>query len=74
MREFFQSELEKIYNFAKQVHSGNIKSVNGKKFKNVVQIGIGGSSLGPKALYSSIKNYAKKTQSSLNEWLFYFKH
>ncbi|MCD2379609.1 glucose-6-phosphate isomerase [Borreliella burgdorferi] len=65
MREFFQSELEKIYNFAKQIHSGNIKSSNGKKFKNVVQIGIGGSSLGPKALYSSIKNYAKKHNLAL---------
>ncbi len=36
-----------------------------KSLKIVVQIGIGGSSLGPKALYSSIKNYAKKHNLAL---------
>ncbi|AYE36578.1 glucose-6-phosphate isomerase [Borrelia turcica IST7] len=60
MREFFNRELKRIFEFAKQVHNGSIKSIKGKTFKNVVQIGIGGSSLGPKALYTAIKNYAKQ--------------
>ncbi|AGT27674.1 glucose-6-phosphate isomerase [Borrelia miyamotoi] len=60
MRKFFQNELERIFEFAKQVQNGLIKSISGKIFKNVVQIGIGGSSLGPKALYTTIKNYANK--------------
>ncbi|AWG43082.1 glucose-6-phosphate isomerase [Candidatus Borreliella tachyglossi] len=60
MREFFARELERIFDFAKQVQNGSIKNTNGKPFKNVVQIGIGGSSLGPKALYTSIKNYARQ--------------
>ncbi|AHH03735.1 Glucose-6-phosphate isomerase [Borrelia nietonii YOR] len=60
MRKFFEIELKRIFEFAKQVQNGSIKSISGKVFKNVVQIGIGGSSLGPKALYTAIKNYAKK--------------
>ncbi|UER67876.1 glucose-6-phosphate isomerase [Borrelia sp. BU AG58] len=60
MREFFEKELKRILEFAKQVQNGTIKSVKGKSFKNVVQIGIGGSSLGPRALYTAIKNYARK--------------
>ncbi|QMU99478.1 glucose-6-phosphate isomerase [Borrelia sp. A-FGy1] len=60
MREFFVRELQKIFSFAKQIQNGKIKSLKGEKFKNVVQIGIGGSSLGPKALYTAIKNYAKQ--------------
>ncbi|WP_421622546.1 glucose-6-phosphate isomerase [Borrelia sp. MN22-0132] len=60
MREFFERELKRIFEFAKQVQNGSIKSISGKVFKNVVQIGIGGSSLGPKALYTAIKNYAKQ--------------
>ncbi|WP_024653321.1 glucose-6-phosphate isomerase [Borrelia persica] len=59
MREFFEGELNKIFAFAKKVQNGTIQNTNGKAFKNIVQVGIGGSSLGPKALYSAIKNYAK---------------
>lgn len=39
--------LESIKTFADNVHSGKILSGTGKKFKNVIVAGIGGSSLGP---------------------------
>ncbi|WKC58265.1 glucose-6-phosphate isomerase [Borrelia sp. P9F1] len=60
MRKFFEGELKRIFEFARQVQNGTIESVKGRSFKNVVQVGIGGSSLGPKALYTAIKNYARQ--------------
>ena len=39
--------LAKIADFTAKVHSGEILSGTGKKFKNVIVAGIGGSSLGP---------------------------
>ncbi|AHH06793.1 hypothetical protein BCD_0727 [Borrelia crocidurae DOU] len=70
MREFFEKELHKIFEFAQKIQNGTIKNTNGKVFKNVVQIGIGGSSLGPKALYTTIKNYAQ--QKNLYKMKAYF--
>jgi len=39
--------LEEIKTFAKDVHRGTIRAVNGKKFSDLLIIGIGGSALGP---------------------------
>lgn len=55
-REFYTSQLDKIRKFVSQVHSGKIKGSTGKAFDTVVQIGIGGSDLGPRALYLSLAN------------------
>ncbi|MCF0262406.1 MAG: glucose-6-phosphate isomerase [Sphaerochaetaceae bacterium] len=48
--DFYQGELDKIKDFSDKVRSGQIKGSTGKEFKTVVQIGIGGSDLGPRAL------------------------
>ncbi len=58
MRRFYLNELEKIRAFSNDVHSGKIKSARGKPFTDVVQIGIGGSDLGPRAMYIALKNWA----------------
>ena len=47
---FYKSELKKIEEFSEAVRSGKVKGSTGKPFKHVVQIGIGGSDLGPRAL------------------------
>ena len=57
---FYKGELEKIKAFSKDVHEGSIKGSTGKAFKTVCQIGIGGSDLGPRALYLALKGYEKK--------------
>ncbi|HEV2573399.1 MAG TPA: glucose-6-phosphate isomerase [Beijerinckiaceae bacterium] len=41
------AEREKLLNFAEQIRSGAIRAANGKPFTDVVNIGIGGSDLGP---------------------------
>lgn len=39
--------LDKVKNFSKSIHAGEIKSKSGSKFKHLLIIGIGGSALGP---------------------------
>ena len=55
-REFYLNEQKKIAEFANKVHSGEIANGAGEKFTTVVQIGIGGSDLGPRAMYLALEN------------------
>ncbi len=59
-RKFYLEQQEKIAEFAGKVHRGEIVNENGEKFTTVVQIGIGGSDLGPRAMYLALENWAKK--------------
>lgn len=58
-RKFYKNEQKKIAEFAKKVHDGEIKNEAGEPFTTVVQIGIGGSDLGPRAIYLALENWAK---------------
>jgi glucose-6-phosphate isomerase len=58
-RDFYVKEQKRIAEFADKVHSGKITNANGEKFTTVVQIGIGGSDLGPRAMYLALENWAK---------------
>ncbi len=58
-RDFYVGEQKKIAEFVKKVHSGEITNAAGEKFTTVVQIGIGGSDLGPRAIYLALENWAK---------------
>ena len=49
-KNFYLRELEKIKLFSEDVRNGLVRGSTGKKFEHVVQIGIGGSDLGPRAL------------------------
>ncbi|HPS43047.1 MAG TPA: glucose-6-phosphate isomerase [Treponemataceae bacterium] len=60
LRKFYEEQTEKIAAFAKKVHSGEIKGSKGDKFTTVCQIGIGGSDLGPRALYLAMDGWAVK--------------
>ena len=62
-REFYVSQQKKTAEFAKKVHAGEITNAAGEKFTTVVQIGIGGSDLGPRAMYLALENWAKATGS-----------
>jgi len=59
-REFYMNEQKRIAEFANKVHNGEITNAAGEKFTTVVQIGIGGSDLGPRAMYLALENWAKK--------------
>ena len=59
-RTFYVEQQNRIAEFAGKVHSGEIANGAGEKFTTVVQIGIGGSDLGPRAMYLALENWAKK--------------
>ncbi|MGN1376823.1 MAG: glucose-6-phosphate isomerase [Dorea sp.] len=58
-RAFYVEQQTKIAEFANKVHAGEITNAAGEKFTTVVQIGIGGSDLGPRAIYIALENWAK---------------
>ena len=60
LAKFYAEQQEKIAAFAKKVHAGEVKGSKGDKFTTVVQIGIGGSDLGPRALYLAMEQWARK--------------
>src|SRR4030088_1337261 len=51
----------KMANFADRVRSGEWKGFTGKKIRNVVNIGIGGSDLGPHMAYEALKDYSERS-------------
>ena len=59
-RAFYVEQQNRIAAFADKVHNGQIVNEAGEPFTTVVQIGIGGSDLGPRAMYLSLENWAKK--------------
>lgn len=58
-RAFYTEQQNKIAELANKVHSGKLTNAAGEKFTTVVQIGIGGSDLGPRAMYLALENWAK---------------
>lgn len=54
------TELEKMESFCEQIHSGAWKGYTGKPITDVVNIGIGGSDLGPVMVTEALKPYANK--------------
>ena len=52
--------LDKMAAFADRVRSGEWKGHSGKRIRNVVNIGIGGSDLGPVMAYEALKYYSQR--------------
>jgi glucose-6-phosphate isomerase len=52
--------LDKMSVFADRVRSGEWKGYTGKRIRNVINIGIGGSDLGPMMAYESLKHYSDR--------------
>lgn len=52
--------LERIETFTNKLHSGELKGYTGKKITDVVNIGIGGSDLGPFMVTEALKPYQKE--------------
>ncbi|GAB4275546.1 MAG: glucose-6-phosphate isomerase [Candidatus Rifleibacteriota bacterium] len=50
--------LEKVKTFSEKVRNGDWKGFTGKRIRNVVNIGIGGSDLGPVMITEALKHYA----------------
>jgi glucose-6-phosphate isomerase len=55
--------LDRMADFADRVRSGEWKGHTGKRIRNVVNVGIGGSDLGPVMAYEALKYYADRTMT-----------
>lgn len=52
-------ELEKLEAFLGDLDAGHLKNADGKSFTDMVHVGIGGSDLGPRALYLALSAFGK---------------
>jgi glucose-6-phosphate isomerase len=52
--------LARMRDFADRVRSGEFKGYTGKRIKNVINVGIGGSDLGPVMAYEALKHYCTR--------------
>jgi glucose-6-phosphate isomerase len=55
--------LDKMTDFCNRVRSGTWRGHTGKRIRNVVNIGIGGSDLGPVMAYEALKHYSERTMT-----------
>jgi glucose-6-phosphate isomerase len=55
--------LDKMSEFSNRVRSGGWKGQTGKRIRNVVNIGIGGSDLGPVMAYEALKFYSERAMT-----------
>src|SRR5262245_4143815 len=55
--------LEKMADFSSRVRSGSWKGYTGKRILNVINVGIGGSDLGPVMAYEALKHYSDRAMT-----------
>jgi glucose-6-phosphate isomerase len=55
--------LDKMADFSNRVRSGAWKGYTGKRIRNVINIGIGGSDLGPVMAYEALKHYSDRAMT-----------
>ena len=55
--------LDRMANFSDRVRSGEWKGHTGKRIRNVINIGIGGSDLGPVMAYEALKHYSDRAMT-----------
>ena len=53
--------LDQITEFSNRVRSGEWKGHTGKSIKNILNVGIGGSDLGPVMAYEALKHYSERS-------------
>ena len=55
--------LERMFTFSDKIRKGKWKGYSGKKIKNIVNIGIGGSDLGPVMAYEALRHYSDRNMT-----------
>jgi glucose-6-phosphate isomerase len=58
-----QAVLDRMVHFSNRVRSAEWKGHTGKRIRNVINIGIGGSDLGPVMAYEALKHYGQRDMS-----------
>ncbi len=55
--------LDKMTDFSNRIRSGEWKGHTGKPIRNIINIGIGGSDLGPVMAYEALRNYSDRSRT-----------
>src|SRR6516164_6382681 len=55
--------LDKMSNFSNRVRSGSWTGHTGKRIRNVINVGIGGSDLGPVMAYKALQHYSERSMT-----------
>ena len=55
--------LDKMAEFSNRVRGGSWKGQTGKRIRNVINIGIGGSDLGPVMAYEALRHYSERSMT-----------
>ena len=59
-------QLQRMYAFVEKVHAGQCRGATGEVIQDVVNIGVGGSDLGPLMASSALSDFKQATQKPLN--------
>lgn len=59
-------DLEAVFQFVEAVRSGAIRSASGQPFEAIVQVGIGGCELGPRAAYHALRHVTQNQRYPLH--------
>ena len=59
-------DLEAVFQFVGDIHSGRICSASGLPFEAIVQVGIGGCELGPRAAYHALRHVTREQHFPLH--------
>ncbi|TRX52729.1 glucose-6-phosphate isomerase [Thalassomonas sp. M1454] len=61
LTEKVQAALAQIKDFSERIRTGTWKGYSGKRIKDVVNIGVGGSNLGPQMVTEALKHYSDQS-------------
>ncbi|ANF82872.1 glucose-6-phosphate isomerase [Acinetobacter sp. NCu2D-2] len=59
-------QLERMYQLVEQLHEGQYRGVTGEVIQDVVNIGVGGSDLGPLMVSQALSDFKQQTEKPLN--------
>ena len=55
-----RKEFDKLNSFLAEIEAGRIRGSNGDNFTTMINVGIGGSDLGPRAIYEALKAFSQQ--------------
>ncbi len=60
-----RQQLDRLRRFLDELDRGELTNARGERFTTMVQVGIGGSDLGPRALYTALKRYCQPDRRAM---------
>jgi glucose-6-phosphate isomerase len=55
-----RQEIDKLASFLAEIDAGTVRGSSGERFTTMINVGIGGSDLGPRAIYEALKSFCRQ--------------